>query len=101
MPSFRLSNKAVQDLHEIGRYTPNKWGVSQRNAYLKELDNCFSRLSENPHLWIQCDSIAKGYRKFPLQSHVIYYRLSAKRTVDIIRVLHKSMDVTSKFAASS
>jgi toxin ParE1/3/4 len=97
MPSCRLSNKAVQDLREIGSYTQKKWGVLQRNSYLKQLGNCFSQLSENPNLGIKCDYIAKGYRKLPQQSHVIYYRLSSGNIVKIIRVLHKSMDVESKF----
>lgn len=97
MPSFRLSNKAVQDLLDIGRYTQKKWGVKQRNTYLKQLDNSFTQLSENPNLGIRCDYIAKGYRKFPQQSHVIYYRSSSDNIVEIIRILHKSMDVDSTF----
>lgn len=97
MPSFKLSNKAVQDLLGIGRYTRKKWGVKQRNAYLKQFDNSFTQLSENPNLGIRCDHIAKGYRKFPQQSHVIFYRLSSGGFIEIIRVLHKSVDVDSKF----
>ncbi len=97
MSLFRLSNKAVQDLRDIGLYTHKKWSVLQRNSYLKQLDNCFSQLSKNTNLGIKCDYIAEGYRKFPQQSHVIYYRLSSDNVVEIIRVLHKSMDVESKF----
>ncbi len=97
MPSFRLSNIAVQDLLDIGRYTQRKWGVKKRNTYLKQLDDCFSQLSENPNLGIKCDYIEKGYRKFPQQSHVIYYRISSDSIVEIIRILYKSMDVESKF----
>ncbi len=93
MPSFKLSNKAVHDLLDIGRYTQKKWGVEQRNTYLKDLDDCFYKLSENPNLGIQCDYIANGYRKFPQQSHMIYYRLSFGSNIEIIRILHKSMDV--------
>ncbi|MBU2649251.1 type II toxin-antitoxin system RelE/ParE family toxin [bacterium] len=97
MSSFRLSNQAVHDLLDIGRYTQKKWGIEQRNTYLKKLDDCFYQLSENPNLGIQCDYIAKGYRKFPQQSHVIYYRMSSDSIVEIIRILHKLMDVESKF----
>ena len=97
MPSFRLSNKAVEDLIEIGKYTQEAWGVSQRNIYLKQLDDCFSNLSENPNLGFKCDYIAKGYRKFPQLSHMIYYKIAPGAVVEIIRILHKSMDADSKF----
>ena len=97
MPSFKLSRKAVADLLKIGRYTAKKWGIPQRNVYLKQMDNCFAQLSENPNLGIKCDYIAEGYRKFPQGSHMIYYRPTPKKIIEIIRILHKSMDVESRF----
>ncbi len=97
MSSYKLSRKAVEDLIAIGRYTMKTWGKSQRNIYLKKIDDCFIQLSENPTLGFKCDHIAKGYRKFPQGSHVIFYKLSTKGVVEIIRILHKSMDIDSKF----
>ncbi len=97
MSSYKLSRKAVTDLLKIGRYTTKKWGIAQRDEYLKQIDNCFTQLSENPNLGIKCDYVAEGYRKFPQGSHMIYYRLAPKNVVEIIRILHKSMDVESKF----
>jgi len=97
MPSFKLSQKAVTDLVEVGIYTTKIWGKSQRNIYLKQFDDCFIQLSEIPNLGLKCDYIREGYRKFPQASHVIYYRLNPKNVVEIIRILHKSMDVDSKF----
>jgi len=96
MPSFKLTKKALADLLEIGRYTAKIWGSSQRNTYLKQLDKSFGQLAENQNLGFNCDYIAKGYRKFPQGSHLIFYRVTLKGSVEIIRVLHKSMDVDSK-----
>lgn len=95
MSSYKVTKKAQADLIEIGRFTAKKWGVSQRNRYLKQLDNCFSQLSENPNLGIVCDFIANDYRKFPQGSHIVFYKQDSKGLVEIIRVLHKSMDVDS------
>ncbi len=97
MSFYKITKKAQADLLDIGRFTAEKWGESQRNAYLKHLDNCFSQLAENPNLGIVCDFIAKGYRKFPQGSHLIFYRQDLKGSVEIIRDLHKSMDVESNF----
>jgi len=88
--------KAIEDLKDIGRYTKKKWGIPQRNRYLKQIDGCFfTQLSENPNLGLKCDYIYKGYRKFPQRSHIILYKLKPENTIEIIRILHKSMDVES------
>ena len=91
-----VTRKAHADLISIGRFTAKEWGISQRNNYLKQLDNCFQQLAENPELGTACDYIAKGYRKFPQGSHIVFYRQSIKGVVQIIRVLHKTMDVELK-----
>jgi len=96
MSSYKVTKKAHADLIEIGRFTAKKWGISQRDSYLKQLDKCFSHLSGNPQLGIACDYIVKGYRKFSQGSHLIFYKQGPGGTVEIIRILYKSMDVESK-----
>jgi len=97
MPAFKVTRKAQADLIQIGRYTTKEWGVTQRNTYLKELDNSFLQIARNPELGVTCDYIAKGYRKFPQGSHLVFYKLDDESVIEIIRVLHKSMDVVTKF----
>jgi len=97
MAAYRLTNKAEHDLLSIGRFTLKHWGVTQRNFYIKQLDACFSHIAENPMIGIACDFIKAGYRKLPQGSHVIFYKQSPTGIVEIIRVLHQSMDVESKF----
>ena len=50
MPAFLISDKAVEDLKSIGRYTQRTWGREQRNKYLSKLDESFHILSKQPHL---------------------------------------------------
>ncbi len=88
-----VTRKAHADLISIGQYTAKKWGIDRRNSYLKQLDNCFIQIARNPELGTSCDYIAKGYRKFPQGSHLIFYKQSTEGIIQIIRVLHKSMDV--------
>lgn len=97
MSSFRLSAEAKKDLTTIGRFTKAKWGTHQRNKYLKELDACFSKIAESSNIGLSIDNLRQGYRKFYQGSHVVYYRNSkaSKTTIEIIRVLHKSMDAES------
>jgi toxin ParE1/3/4 len=93
MTGFSLSEKAKSDLKNIARFTQKRWGREQRNHYLKTLDNCFHQLSNNPAIGMICSEIRPGYLKFPTGSHVIYYRNKDNARIEIVRVLHESMDV--------
>ena len=94
MGSFRLSTLAKDDLKQIAIFTHKRWGKNQRNKYLEQFDEMFHQLAENPSLGMSCNFIRRGYRKFPLISHVIYYRTGTDDSVEIIRILHKNMDVS-------
>ncbi len=93
MKPFKLTVSAKADLKDIALFTQRKWGKEQRNLYLKQFDESFWMLSENPVLGRRCDEIRDGYRKFPQGSHVIFYRQTDSQEILIIRILHKNMDV--------
>ena len=80
-------------LRKIADYTVEQWGVKQRDAYIKELFNAFSELAKTPQIAVSMDSVREGYRKFPQGSHVIFFRQGKETKIEIIRVLHKRMDV--------
>jgi len=88
---FKVTAKARYDLLQISQYTELKWGRSQRNHYLKQLDEAFNLIGANPKIGKDRSNVLPGYRSFQQGSHVIYYRESEE--IAIIRVLHKKMDV--------
>ena len=93
MGAFSLTQAAKNDLRGIARFTEERWGRAQRRHYLKGLDDSFLMLANSPKLGHTCDYIEPGLRKYPFQSHVIFYDLFSNRQIQVIRVLHKSMDV--------
>ncbi len=93
MGTFTLTNKAKADLKSIAIYTQRKWGKSQRALYLKQFDDAFHLLADSPDVGTNCDFIKLGYRKFPHISHVIFYRIVDDSQIEIVRILHKRMDV--------
>jgi len=97
MPSFKLTALAKRDLKKLAVFTERKWGTEQRNHYLLQFDQCFHKLSDNPSMGSVCDYIRVEYRKLPQGSHLIFYRTGTDGSIEIIRILHKSMDVDSKF----
>ena len=96
MRPFALTHAAKSDLIAIAHCTEKTWGIAQRNSYLKQFDDLFHSLGRNPNTGITCDELREGYRKFPLGSHMVYYRNDQEVAVVIVRILHKSMDAEAK-----
>ena len=100
MPSFSLTRMAITDLKDIGRHTQEKWGRDQRDKYLTTLDSCFRKLAETPLLGIDCGYIRQEYRKQNSGSHIIFYRQVFTNATEIVRILHKRMDIEGRLASS-
>jgi toxin ParE1/3/4 len=96
MKPFALTHKAKVDLHSIAVFTTERWGVKQRNLYIKQLDEAFHMLARSPELGKSCDDILPGYRKFPQGSHIVFYKDGINSKIEVIRILHKSMDVDTQ-----
>ena len=99
MKPFILTVAAKTDLRDIALFTQHRWGKEQRNIYLKQFDDSFWLLAENPDIGKTCDEIRIGYRKFLQGSHVIFYQQSSRQQIKIIHFLHKSMDVNPVLGA--
>ena len=98
MAIFSLTEAAKRDLKDIARFTQKRWGLEQRNKYLKTLDDSFHQLASNPATGRACNEIKVGYYKFPTGSHMIFYRKKSELKIQIVRVLHESMDVELQFS---
>lgn len=92
MIALRFTPRARADVDNIWTYTSQRWSEDQAETYLLAIDQALSLLQTNPRLGRKADEIAEGLLKFPVVSHVIYYRLGPG-TLNVIRILHKSMDV--------
>lgn len=100
METFTLTNKAKADLKSIATYPQRKWGKEQRKLYLRQFDDAFHMLSTTPVVESNCDFIKQGYRKFPSASHIIFYRSVNQSHIEIVRILHKRMDVEGQLEGS-
>ena len=99
MIAFDLTKAALADLKSIATYTQERWGVRQRNTYLKEIDRVFHSLAKNPVMGRTCDQVRVGYKKSPHGSHVIYYMQPSISELLIVRILHMTMDVDAHLGA--
>ena len=86
MCSYRLTERAKEDLIGIAQYGDEHFGVAQSNRYRDQLKQRFSILAETPLLYPAVDHIRQDYRRSVCGVHSIYYRIEGD-TVEIVRVL--------------
>lgn len=93
---LRLRPKAIADLEAIADYTLEMWGEEQEQRYLSLFEQAFKDISKNPFPGRPCDYIEPSFRKYLCGRHAIFYQLPDSR-VDVVRILHQSMDVNLHF----
>lgn len=90
MAQFRLSPAAEQDLESVWQHTAEHWGVEQADKYVDLLDNAMRILADAPKLAPACDNIRVGYRKWLVESHIVYFKIT-DYGIAVIRILHDRM----------
>jgi toxin ParE1/3/4 len=91
MPSYSLSPRALTDLEEIWDYTDSRWDANQAERYTRVLQQGIEQVARDPRRGKLCDHIRKGYRKYSVGSHVIFYRV-LEEGIEVVRILHQRMD---------
>ena len=94
MRPYFLRPRAIQDLEEIADFTLEMWGSEQEDIYLELLEKAFIAISKNPNLGRVYDEVYSGLRRYLAGRHIILYQVTDD-AVEIVRVLHHSMDFES------
>lgn len=95
MPVIYKQALAEQDLVNIWLYTWHEWSEQQADFYLDALDQAMRLLAEQPYLGKERREFTPAVRSYSYAHHVIVY-LVIDDGINIIRVLHKNMDVDSQ-----
>ena len=93
---YIISKKTTEDLEQIWLYTYFRWSENQADRYYSLLIENIEFLARNIDIGRNIDYIRKGYKCFPVEHHIIFYTISAKNTIKIIRILHQKMDIPSR-----
>ena len=88
---YTLSPLAEADLENIWSYTVETWSWEQAENYHAGFLRVFDALAKDEVKGRDTD-IRNGYLKYAVGSHFIYYRPTGSG-IEIIRILHKRMDV--------
>ncbi|MDB5200675.1 MAG: type toxin-antitoxin system RelE/ParE family toxin [Ferruginibacter sp.] len=96
MADYIFSKKAVEDLSRIWNYTFDSWSEKQADKYYQlVLDSCVElaagKVAGKPYP--ETDNEILGCR---IMQHIIFYRSKNKGQIEIVRILHGSMDLKSR-----
>lgn len=94
MPRILKQTLAEQDLIEIWLYTLNEWGEYQADKYLDDLEEAIRLLAEQPLICRERTELNPPVRIHHHAHHLIVY-LALEDGINVVRVLHESMDVDS------
>ena len=105
----RLGRRAEQDYREILGWTERSFGAAQAQSYAQTIslavqalaagpDTPGSKLREEIGPGIRTLHIARNGRK---GRHFVVYRVGGDRTIDVIRLLHESMDLQRHVPSSN
>ena len=105
--ALRLGRQAEQDYGQILRWTARTFGVEQSKAYAKTIALAMQALADGPEIAGSKgrDDIAPGVRTLHVARmghkgrHLIVFRVGPARTIDVLRLLHDSMDLPLHIAA--
>lgn len=96
MANYILTNKAVDDLGQIWKYTFDKWSEHQADIYYYMLLDNFKKVASNPDLGKYYSEIAENLFGFKSGKHIIFYRRFKDADIEIIRILHEQMDLKNR-----
>ncbi|MCG8702053.1 MAG: type II toxin-antitoxin system RelE/ParE family toxin [Bacteroidales bacterium] len=92
MAEYKLTNKAVEDLTKIWDYTFDKWSEKQADKYYNMLlENC-QEIANDPSIGKDYEGIKDRLFGFKANRHIIFYRKSNDKPIEITRILHERMD---------
>ena len=99
MTEVLFSTDSKNDLKGVVRFTRKEWGKEQAVDYVNGLKRQAKKLAESPDIGKKRDNMANGVLSFPYVSHILFYIVES-HGITIVRVLHKSQNLTTHLASS-
>lgn len=106
--TLRLAIRAEQDFFEIVRWTADSFGPQQAAVYAETLSLAMGDLAKGPDILgaKRRDEIGHGIltlhvaRQGRKGRHFVVFRISNATTIDVLRLLHDSMDLARHLPSS-
>lgn len=92
MTGYVLSPRAIDDLSDIWDFSAERWGLEQADRYVRQIATTCRDIAEDRRKGLDAGDIRAGYFRYPVGSHVVFYRFGEGGVLQVVRILHKRMD---------
>lgn len=98
MKSVRVQESAALRIDEIYRYTRDRWGTDQADAYVSGLFQAFDRIATGgvPSRPIPAEFGVDGF-VFRYEKHFVYWKRLRNGDIGVVTVLHERMHQIARF----
>ncbi len=96
MGKVYFTNKAIEDLEAIWKYTPKTSSENQAEIYYGLLIDSCQKLAAKPTLGKSFEVVEQHFLCFKTGDHLIFYRIISPQGIEVIRILHGMMDLKNK-----
>ena len=93
-----FSNSAVEDLTQIWNYTFDNWSEERADQYYLDIISTCTILCQQPEIGRLYFNFESKIRGLKFKQHIIFYRIQSPDQIEIVRILHSSMDITTAIA---
>ncbi|MFY0675477.1 MAG: type II toxin-antitoxin system RelE/ParE family toxin [Bacteroidia bacterium] len=95
MAKYTFSQKAINDLNSIWKYTVETRSEKQADNYYDIIVSQIDEISKNPQLGRSYESVDENLLGLKVQKHNIFYQIK-ENTIEVIRILHAQMDLKNR-----
>jgi toxin ParE1/3/4 len=96
MVNLHFTNKAIEDLEAIWKYTVKTWSENQAEIYYGILIDSCQKLATEPTLGKSYEVIEPHVLGFKTGQNLIFYRTIAAQEIEVLRILHGMMDLKNQ-----
>ena len=93
---YRFSSKAKFEINSIWLYTYENWSLEQAEGYYDQLIAEIEQISKHPEDGRVFARAGKTFMYTPAGSHLIFYRVNSEMEIEVMRILHKRMDIENR-----
>jgi toxin ParE1/3/4 len=91
--TYVLSPRARRDLSDIWDYSAEQWSAGQADGYVRLIAGACEGLASGRITGRSADTVRAGYFRHSVGSHVLFYLARRRGGIEIMRILHRRMDI--------
>jgi toxin ParE1/3/4 len=96
MPNYIISQEAIDDINNIWIYTAENWSTEQADRYYNLILDEIEYIADNFETARDFSKVRKDYRYSKIKSHLIFFKKTKDKSIEVVRVLHERMDIENR-----